>query len=56
MCFRMLARHPSDSGTILGNYDIAGANGYESLLGSNDVALLVGTKSYGTADASSWPT
>lgn len=56
MCFRMLARHPSDSGTILGNYDIAGANGYESLLGSNDVALLDGTKSYGTADASSWPT
>ena len=37
---------------FFGNYDIAGAVGYGSLLGNNDIAVVAGTESYALAGSS----
>jgi hypothetical protein len=41
-----------DLASVFGTYDIAGAVGYESLLGNNNIALVVGTESYALAGSS----
>jgi hypothetical protein len=41
-----------DIASVFGNYDIAGADGYDSFLGNNNIALVVGNESFALSGSS----